>query len=481
MLSEDYIYPHIDEDPREGCQMIDSTRFRCQKCIVYGMVNSEEQRVGPCTICAMTNGGAWGWEKDHYGDPKYSIKTNGFPPGKDSITDILSNNNVDPISEWTFTDEEVILGFAQYALYNHYKWKDILDLQEGSSKYRTAVPPISYLNTEDDYTTEDNWYWWKIIPPGTVLPKRLRNVLQQQLVKYDLEILNSELFVPKTHQLIGERVLSDDVWETFWDTYVEPGHVAHLLYTTLENILEIRIPHTNIYNTVQGWFNDTLNQFNIVEYQDIHNYNLPDCDVSWINIWCARRFRENTKCFILTGQGELFDNNFTGEYKRVIKILDRNVFGTYLEDVIHYSGQNSFYRRTGILSPTEKETWNTLNNDLSSLHYDVFNKFCIEDTSWFEGRIEYAPRPLNDYNNERFFREENSNLSEPVYDNITYEIEYEVETDEEEVSNYDWSNHTDKLKELQSMIDDENVKDKINEGYYLKLMNTLNDIYKLCQ
>ena len=88
MRPEDYIYPHIDEDPREGCQMIDSSRFRCQKCIVYGLVNNEEQRLDPCTICAMTNGGAWGWEGGHYGDPKYSFKTNGCPPGRDSITDV---------------------------------------------------------------------------------------------------------------------------------------------------------------------------------------------------------------------------------------------------------------------------------------------------------------------------------------------------------------------------------------------------------
>ena len=120
MRLTDYIYPHIDEDPRDGCQMIDSTKFRCMKCIQYGVVNSEEMRVEPCTICAMANGGAWGWEDGHYGDPKYSFKTNGCPPGRDSITDVLSNHDVDPDNDWFITDEEVVLGFAQYALYNHY-------------------------------------------------------------------------------------------------------------------------------------------------------------------------------------------------------------------------------------------------------------------------------------------------------------------------------------------------------------------------
>tara|TARA_B100000214_G_scaffold215900_1_gene156861 strand:+ start:77 stop:1510 length:1434 start_codon:yes stop_codon:yes gene_type:complete len=477
MEMKDYINPHLDEDPRGGCQMIDSSRFRCQKCIQYGSLDHEEMRVIPCTICAMANGGAWGWKKDHYGDPMYSLRQNGNPPGKDGITDVLTRNDIDPLSEYYFSDEEVILGFAQYALYNHYKWKDILDLGEGKSKSKTGVPPMDYLKPTGNDELGGHWYWWKIIPYGVVLPKRLRNVLQKQLVKYDLEILNPEIFIPKTHQLKGDREISDDVWETFWDTYVEPGHVAHLFYTTLENFLETNIPHRNNLATAGGWFNNILNQFHIIEHPDIYNYNLPASDLSWINIWCATRFNENTKCFILSGEGEDFDEG----NQRVIKILDRNVFGTYLENVIHYVVDSSFYRRTGIRSPTEKETWNSLNNDLSSLYYDVFNNFCIEDTSWFEGRRDYAPYPADDYDIEKFFREENCQYSSPVYDNVTYEVEYEIESDEEGVSNYDWSNHTDKLKELQAMIDDENVKDKINEGDYLKLMNTLNDIYKLCQ
>ena len=120
-----------------------------------------------------------------------------------------------------------------------------------------------------------------------------------------------------------------------------------------------------------------------------------------------------------------------------------------------------------------------MNNDLSSLYYDVFNNFCIEDTSWFERRRDYAPYPADDYDIEKFFREENYQVSLPVYDNITYEIEYEIDTDEEGISDYDWSNHIDKLKEIQSMIDDENVKDKIEEGDYLKLMNGLKDLYEI--
>ena len=93
-INDGYIFPGIDEDPREGCQMIDSSRFRCMKCIRYGGINSDDLRVTPCTICAMANGGAWGGEKEHYGCPSYSHKTNGIPPGNDSITDILTNHNI---------------------------------------------------------------------------------------------------------------------------------------------------------------------------------------------------------------------------------------------------------------------------------------------------------------------------------------------------------------------------------------------------
>ena len=89
--------------------------------------------------------------------------------------------------------------------------------------------------------------------------------------------------------------------------------------------------------------------------------------------------------------------------------------------------------------------------------------------------------PIDDYGNEKFFREENHNISEPVDDNVTYELEYEIDTDEEKISDYDWRNHIDKLKELQSIVDDEDVKGKINEGEYLKLMDGLKDLYKLCQ
>ena len=480
MRLTDYIYPHIDEDPREGCQMIDSTKFRCMKCIQYGVVNSEEMRVEPCTICVMANGGAWGWEKDHYGDTNYSSKTNGYPPGKDSISDVLSNHSIEPDNDWFFTDEEVVLGFAQYALYNHYKWKDILDLGEGLSKHKTGVPPMSYLQpSESDY----HWYWWKIIPYGVVLPKRLRNVLQKQLVQYELEMVNSELFVPKTHQLKGDRELSDDIWETFWDTYVEPGHVAHIFSLTLQSILEVCIPHTSIRESQNGWFNQELHRFSIVEHQEIEEWDLPECDKIWVHLCCHSRFTEHTKYFILEGEGELFNEN-NSEGERILRILDRDVFGTYLTDVITYSSGNAFNRRENIITPSQemKDVWNTLNNDTSSLSYDVVKKLCIESTDWFEERLTYI-QLMDDYGNERLFREDNYsiNANNNDNDNDYHVIGYEITSNGEEDNIHEWTEHINKLKEIQMIIDDEGVKGTIEDGIYLKIMDHLGELYNMYQ
>ena len=482
MRLTDYIYPHIDEDPREGCQMIDSTRYRCKKCIQYGIINSDEMRAEPCTICAMANGGAWGWEDGHYGDPKYSFKTNGYPPGRDSITDVLSNHDIDPDNDWFITDEEVVLGFAQYALYNHYKWKDILDLGKGVSKHRTGIPPMSYLQPPED-NMDYHWYWWKIIPYGVVLPKRLRNVLEKQLVQYQLEMVNSELFVPKTHQLKGDRELSDDIWETFWDTYVEPGHVAHLFSLTLKTILEICIPHTSIRESQRGWFNQELNSFSIVEHQEIEECNLPECDKLWAYLCCPSRFTENTKYFILRGEGLLFNDNYS-EGERILRILDRDIFGTYLTDVITYSCRNAFYRRENIMSHSHsiKDLWNTLNNDIFSLSFDVTKNICIESTDWFEERLTYV-QLMDDYGNERFFREDNYNIivRDNGDDNEYHVIEYEINTNSEEDNIHEWTEHINKLKELQMIVDGDGVKDKVDEGIYLELMNGLGELYKMYQ
>ena len=482
-----YIFPQVDEDPREGKKVIDS-RFLCQKCIQYGHVAGEEGlRIKPCTVCVMANGGAWGWEEGHYGDPNFSKKSNGLPPGKNGITDVLCNHDSNPTCDWDFLDEEVILGFVQYALYNHYKWKDILDLQQGKSKLRTGVPSEEYCDREDI----NHWYWWKLIPFGVVLPKRLMCKLQKQLVEYDIERVNPELFIPKTHQMKGERELSDDIWETFWDTYVEPGHVAHIFIMTMTKVLETIIPrqlNNNLFPD-PGWLSNSLSEFSLVENQYLRNHGTLPTDIEWIDSHSEERFYENSKSFLIQGEGELFNqspmnDNFNG--CRVLQILDRDIFGTFLENVIFYNypvnhSTSSFNRRYDVMpnNVDTKEHWNMFNNDVSSLFYDVTKRICFEETYYFEGQIDFVPRPISEYGNERFFREEIHVKTLPLYYSIQYEID--SSSDEENENNYDWSNHKEQLKVIQELIDSEEVKGEIQSGMYVQLMDNLLKLFKMCK
>ena len=72
-----------------------------------------------------------------------------------------------------------------------------------------------------------------------------------------------------------------------------------------------------------------------------------------------------------------------------------------------------------------KDVWNTLNNDTSSLSYDVVKKLCIESTDWFEERLTYV-QLMDDYGNERLFREDNYSISADNNDNDYHVIGYEI-------------------------------------------------------
>tara|TARA_Y100000817_G_scaffold314571_1_gene313913 strand:+ start:1542 stop:3014 length:1473 start_codon:yes stop_codon:yes gene_type:complete len=490
MRLDNYIFPNVDEDPQEGCQIIDPLKYRCERCIQYGMLNSDECRLVPCTICAMANGGAWGWEEGHYGDPNFSTKINGLPPGKSGIVDVLTNHSLNPTCDWDFMDEEVVLGFAQYALYNHYKWKDIIDLLPGKSKKRTGVPPWSYMKPSDD--DQSNWYWWKVIPDGVVLPKRLVSVLQKQLVKYELERINSEQFVPKTHQLLGDRELSDDIWETFWDTYVEPGHVAHLFRMTMETVLDTNLPFQPYsVGTDPGWLSQEINSFVVNEIQ--RTEGLHWLDKEWLEFSIgSERFCEKANYFVLIGQGDLFEGalvGYDGLYRRVLRIYDRDVFGTNLEEVIHYDyiQEEVFHRRSDITDTSDmewrKKLWNTLGNNLSPLMYDVWSRLCISDTVWFNN--ENLNSNVSDYENEKEYRKQDCIKTISIQEElgISDTIEVEVDFDNQTLIGdpYDWSSHIEKLKELQIIMDSENVKEKVSEGVYLEMMNGLRDLYNMCQ
>ena len=65
------------------------------------------------------------------------LKCNGALTGNSGIEDILSGHSPDPwlssgVSSGQVSDEEVVLGFVQYGLYNHYTWEEIIDVGEAA-------------------------------------------------------------------------------------------------------------------------------------------------------------------------------------------------------------------------------------------------------------------------------------------------------------------------------------------------------------
>ena len=131
-----------------------------------------------------------------------------------------------------------------------------------------------------------------------------------------------------------------------------------------------------------------------------------------------------------------------------------------------------------------KDVWNTLNNDTSSLSYDVVKKLCIESTDWFEERLTYI-QLMDDYGNERVFREDNysinANNNDNDNDNDYHVIGYEITSNGEEDNIHEWTEHINKLKEIQMIIDDDGVKGTVEDGIYLKIMDHLGELYNMYQ
>ena len=194
-------YPNFLEDPHTGLVDEGREQTHCKHCIRHGEIQQPLRRVlfrededvlslndhmikEPCTICAMANGGWWGWnnvvsDQAEINTVEQRIESNGAFPGRDGISDAISGHSVistsNPINHLA-SDYQVILGFVQYALFNHKKWSEIL--------FSSSEPDMeSYKNMSEDI----NWYWWKIIPSGLVLPKRFHTILCQMIVDYQFD------------------------------------------------------------------------------------------------------------------------------------------------------------------------------------------------------------------------------------------------------------------------------------------------------
>ena len=344
----DTTYPQFTHDPATGER--DFGRTDCRKCRYYGDIN-ETGFSRPCTICAMENGGKWGWEEGHFGEKEFLQDENGSLPGHCGVIDALnqaglSAGEIDD-SGITFhhlkrtLNEQIILGFSQYALYNHLKWSDIINISqeenisdtESFNKYQKIAPiGMNNLNTEKDET----WYWWKRIPKGVVLPNRLLRKLIQILVEYPDG--QHDGCVPKTRQRLSGP-LSDDIWTDFFETYVEPAQVSHIFMYAMKKVLDYddEVVHEVLTlseeDNISGyigrqdyqWVLETINPSSPLKYMFYKqiNHDVPE------------------------------DHPMRNKMK-VIKILDRDLFGCYLTDVIEYDWgmERSWNRRTDIFHPT---------------------------------------------------------------------------------------------------------------------------------
>lgn len=520
-----------------------NTTYPCKKCIYHGKSNMFKI-FKPCTICAMDNGGKWGWDDNDLGE-EHLIDENGALPGHCGVEDCLARNEIGGYytkDRSKTLNEQIVLGFAQYALYNHLKWKDILVPRErrvyfpSLKEYRERYSSEDTSNIYEDEQIDQAWYWWKMIPPGLCLPERLIKTLQQMLVTF--EDKQHEGCVPKTSQKL-EGVLSDDIWTDFDETYVEPVQVAHLFQMTMLKLLEC----------------DDEVEFNSVSLDgdDALPRDIGAVDKKWL--------RETASCLGDDIQGlkyvyykkinhEVAEDNPGRTKTKVIKIFDRNIFGTYLEDVVDYDWSmcRPWYRRTDIWHPVpniieangedrrcanwDKGLWNPglQCSILDHLKQEVYEYIGYGATCFWEDIMRTTNEMVeSDYENEMSFKEYISNIDPSEledYHSVTFvvndeddwppsnwmdelnewrpqsvarqldfgneeidydsEIEYEsggIEYEPGEIEVNNNSNST-KLSEVVEklkdlqMFVDESVKDSVPEGVYLELVNKMLGVYK---
>ena len=147
------------------------------------------------TMYNLRNGQRWkvGWDDNVLGE-EHLIDENGALPGHCGVEDCLVRNQ---IGGYYTTDvsktlnEQIVLGFAQYALYNHLKWKEILVPSERSvyypslNEYRNKYAADDTSNIDEDGQIDQAWYWWKMIPRGLCLPERLISTFRQMIVSFE--------------------------------------------------------------------------------------------------------------------------------------------------------------------------------------------------------------------------------------------------------------------------------------------------------
>ena len=495
------IFPNFLEDPKTG--VIDESvekRIACKRCIKYGIIGQppEDRSTGsenlddhlitsPCTICAMKNDGYWGWSPGNRGKDEFRLQSFGTFPGSSGITDVLGRHasSIKDDMNWDVNfalEHQIILGFVQYALYNHLTWNDILNPSD-------EVDMDTYYDDEYD----GNWYWWKVIPRNLKLPERFKTLLFQMIVDYPDD--QHDGCVPKTIQKMDGEGLTDEVWPDFMKTYVEPSHVSWIFRETLNKVLSehcwLAVSEENEDNIpcIGNYF---LNNFTIYTVrpgeENLHNTlserGFIQSDIENImNTTIISPHNEERQYFIHEMELGIV------EY---IKIFDRDIFGTNLTYVTEYDWtlSNTWLQRrdiyenpnTNILEHRprplgwEKRLWNLENESIDRLTDNVYKVIGFEDTSYWENIQRFSGITWvseSDYTNEYNFRE----YLEEGQGHIEYEVYFEEDGDEEEEEeSMNKEEFIEKLKNIQTFVD-ENVKGSVQEVVYLNLMNKLCDIY----
>ena len=518
------------ETPEKAKVIHEGLDYSCHYCKKYGIcfkTNDNENDnivVKPCSICAMNNGGVWGWEKNEDGTYE-KIKTNGMLPGKDSITDvILSHTATPPRREYEPLIEEIILGYVQHGLYFHLKWEDIMDFKEGASKNHGRASNSFYRKGYGDV-----WHWWKLI--------RINGIVSDDPIYDNSEdVFDPEL--PKRFCKVLKEILSNigiddgiDRWEDFWKTEIDPITVTFIYKYVMKRVLDRHVDRNNYYDTYEGYVPEEAykcEDYGISDYvsETFEGMSIldtvPYCErgISWIFDHVDPEYYGNP-IFPLCDPREVaehfyvyFFKDVDGQFKHVQEVLEiheHDIFGASLKLIINethdwfiHDNICTILSYINSIPSVLNRRWSTIkeyiNNELITnipleqyIHHSTLCQLTYQCETTSNIQREKLNYVSNDYTCEYEFRVNftlDNTWIPPNYETVPYlietieddlneqsTIEYEVDNNDTEISDEKKMKIRDNLMEFQDIIYND-VKDKIIDKTYLKIMDKLNDVYK---
>ena len=536
MLFEGSYYPTSKmnpsaETPDKSKENPDGINYYCEYCNKYGECLTVQEGestiiVKPCTICAMDNGGVWGWKENE--DETYEkIKTNGFLPGNDGISDVLLSHTPNtPKREYEPLMEEIILGYVQHGLYCHLRWEDIMDFEEGSSKNHGRPSNSFYRLGKGEV-----WHWWKLIRLGSVISspscEGTDDIFKSKLPKRFCKVLKEILTISHLRH-------RNEPWDEFWKTEIEPIDVTILYKNVMKKVLDRHvdaciynetgiIPHRTIQEETYKCENYGIIDYVISDFELMGApETIPSCErgIAWIFAHVDPDYYGNPSS-PLPDPREYSEHIYVSYYKNIngritctqeiLEIHDHDIFGTSLKMVIHET--HDFYINEDIctlipysydITSIFNQTWIRIKDYLSNymggfpgrfndiplekyIHNSVLCHLTYQETDINSSRDYYN---TCDYSSEYTFRvnfeidntwtnpnPESSIVLMSEIETITIpQVEYEIETDDEEITNEKNKKIKNHLMKIQEIIDDE-VKSIVIEGTYLKIMDKLKDVY----